>query len=77
MSQEPEFPFDRARRVTPEEHLRFKTAVVQQFGSKSPEEPYESVQLHPKIITWAKAEAQKRGVEYQMIINEILLEKVS
>jgi predicted DNA binding CopG/RHH family protein len=76
MSQDITFPFNRARRVTPEEHQQFKAAVAQQFGSKSPHEPYESVQLHPKIIIWAKAEAQKRGVAYQMIINEIL-EKVS
>jgi hypothetical protein len=27
MSQEPEFPFDRARRVTPEENQKFRDAI--------------------------------------------------
>jgi len=74
MSQEPEFPFDRARRVTPEEHQRFKEAIEQQLDVKLRDRPsvvqsgehYESVvlQLHPKILSWAKAEAEKQGVAY-------------
>ncbi len=84
MNQDSEFPFDRARRVTPEEHQHFKTLLAQQFGTQpdattAPEAPYLSVslQLHPKILDWAKAEAQKRGIEYQTVINEVLLRQVS
>ncbi|MHC0064008.1 hypothetical protein ACWATR_14065 [Nostoc sp. UIC 10890] len=32
MSQELEFPFDRARRVTPEENQKFRDAIADQFG---------------------------------------------
>jgi predicted DNA binding CopG/RHH family protein len=83
MSQEPEFPFDRARRVTPEEHQRFKAAIEQQLGVKLRDRPsvsqsgehYESVvlQLHPKSLSWAKVEAEKHGVAYQAVINAVLL----
>ena len=81
MSPESEFPFDRARRVTPEEHQRFKATLKAQFATKiqNDPEPYESVsiQLHPKILVWAKEEAKKRGIEYQIVINEVLLRQVS
>jgi|NOAtaT_7_FD_contig_71_2165182_length_418_multi_3_in_0_out_0_2 hypothetical protein len=36
-----------------------------------------SMRLHPKAFEWAKAEAQKRGIGYQSLINEILLEQMS
>ena len=87
MSQEPEFPFDRARRVTPEEHQRFKAAIEQQLDVKLRDRPsvaqsgehYESVvlQLHPKVLSWAKAEAEKQGVAYQAVIDAVLLQQVS
>jgi len=87
MSQESEFPFDRARRVTPEENQKFRDAIANQFGItprkrgrpvKDEEEKYEpiSIRFHPKIIAWAKEEAEKRGVGYQTVINEALLEKI-
>jgi uncharacterized protein (DUF4415 family) len=86
MSQETEFPFDLARRVTPEEHQRFKAAIEQQLGLKlrdrttaAPvDETYESVilKLHPKVLSWAKAEAEKQGVAYQAVINAVLLQQV-
>ena len=54
MNPESEFPFDRARRVTPEEHQQFKAALKAQFGTKlqNESESYESVsiQLHRKVI---------------------------
>jgi hypothetical protein len=34
MSQESEFPFDRARRATPEAHQQFKAAIAQQFETE-------------------------------------------
>jgi uncharacterized protein (DUF4415 family) len=36
-----------------------------------------SMRLHPKAFEWAKTEAQKRGIGYQSLINEILLEQMS
>jgi predicted DNA binding CopG/RHH family protein len=40
---------------------------------------YESVvlQLHPKILSWAREEAEKQGVAYQTVINAVLLQQVS
>jgi len=32
-----------------------------------------SIRLHPKVIKWAKEEAEKQGVGYQTVINEALL----
>ena len=34
MNKESEFPFERARRVTPEEHQKFRQAISEQFGIK-------------------------------------------
>ena len=88
MKKEPDFPFERARRVTPEESQKFREAISEQFGMKlrkrgrpvkNEEEKYEpiSIRLHPKVLAWAKEEAKKRGVGYQTIINEVLLERIS
>ena len=43
---------------------------------KSEETKYKKVgiRLHPEVIEWAKAEAARRGVGYQSVINETLLE---
>lgn len=87
MSQDSEFPFERSRRVTPEENQAFRSAIADQFGispkkrgrpSKEEEEKYEpiSIRLHPKVLAWAKAEAEKRGIGYQTVINEVLLEQI-
>jgi predicted DNA binding CopG/RHH family protein len=87
MSQESEFPFERVRRVTPEENQIFRDAIADQFGvtlrkrgrpAKDEEEKYEpiSIRFHPKIIAWTKKEAEKRGLDYQTVINEALLEKI-
>lgn len=87
MRKESEFPFERARRVTPEENQKFRAAISEQFGMKlrkrgqpvkNDEEKYEpiSIRLHPKILAWAKEEAQKRGIGYQTVINEVLLERI-
>ncbi|UBF24830.1 BrnA antitoxin family protein [Kovacikia minuta CCNUW1] len=88
MNQESEFPFERARRVTPEESQTFRAAIADQFGiklkkrgrpAKEEEEKYEpiSIRLHPKVLAWARAEADKRGIGYQTVINEVLLEQIS
>ncbi len=88
MSQESEFPFERARRVTPAENQEFRTAISEQFSidlkkrgrpAKEEEEKYEpiSIRFHPKILIWAKEEAKKRGIGYQTVINEVLLAQIS
>jgi uncharacterized protein (DUF4415 family) len=88
MKKESEFPFERARRVTPEEGQKFRETISEQFDvklrkrgrpAKSEDEKYEliSLRLNPKVLAWAKEEAKKRGIGYQTLINEILLEKIS
>lgn len=84
MPKKVEFPFEKARRITPEEVMAAETAIQEQFGinnssvgrpHKSETEKYQavSIRLHPQVIAWARAEAKKRGVGYQTIINEALL----
>ncbi len=88
MPNQPEFPFASARRISESEVIAAEKAIKQQFGInltqsksslKNEIENYQSIsiQLHPKIITWAKAEAEKKGVEYQVIINEVLLKAIA
>lgn len=58
MNQESEFPFERARRVTPTENQEFRSALVEQFGidlkkrgrSVKEEDKYApiSIRLHPQ-----------------------------
>jgi uncharacterized protein (DUF4415 family) len=78
----------RARRVTPAENQKFRAAISEQFGldlrkrgrpSKEEEDKYEpiSIRLHPKILVWAKEEAEKQGIGYQTVINELLLAQIS
>lgn len=79
-----EFPFESARRITAEEVAAATEAVKQQFGiepskrgrpAKNESEltiPV-SIRLHPKVIEWAKEEAQRQGVGYQTVINQALL----
>lgn len=67
--------------VTAEEHQHFKSLLAKQLGENADpvsEASYPSVllQLHPKVLDWAKAEAEKRGIEYQVVINEVLLKQV-
>ena len=82
--EDEEFDFSRARRITPEEHAMFHKAVEQKLGIKLPprgrppklaHERHRpvSIRLHPKALAWAKREAHRRGVGYQTVINEALL----
>lgn len=81
-----DFPFDKARRISSEEVTAARKAIEAKTGRKRPSRgrPSKSeelkfiptsIRLHPKVIEWAKKEAKRRGVGYQTIINEILLEK--
>ena len=86
MKNSEEFPFEEARRITKRELAAARKAIEAKTGmprpprgrpSKSDSEKYHptSIRLHPKVIAWARREARKRGVGYQTIINEVLLEK--
>jgi uncharacterized protein (DUF4415 family) len=88
MSSNSEFPFASARRITSEEVVAAEKALKEQFGieisrrgrpPKLQEEKYEavSIRLHPKVLLWAKAEGDRRGVGYQTVINEELLKLVT
>jgi uncharacterized protein (DUF4415 family) len=88
MKKKSEFPFERAKRVNPEETKLFREALSKQFcktlrqrgrATKDEEGKYDpiSIRLHPKVLAWAKEEAQKRGIVYQTAINEVLLEQIS
>ena len=84
MKKPREFPFERARRVTPAETEAFRKAMEAKLGTKRPrrgrppkgDEKYQpvSIRLHPRVIAWAKREAKKRRLGYQTIINEALLD---
>ncbi len=76
--------FSRARRSNPDERKRFRAAYVQTFGHPPPKrgpvhklasERYipTYIKLHPKVIEWAKSEAKRRGIGYQTVINQSLL----
>ena len=86
MKNSREFPFEHARRVTKREVAAARKAIEAKTGiprpprgrpSKPEAEKYQaiSIRLHPRVIAWARKEARKRGVGYQTIINEVLLEK--
>ena len=86
MRNSKDFPFDKARRVSAKEVVQAREAIKQKNRTVRPArgrpekpagEKYRrtSIRLHPKAIAWAKREGKKRGVGYQTVINEVLLEK--
>ncbi len=86
MKNSKEFPFEKARRISKRELTAARKAIEEKTGAprpprgrpaKSEEDKYlaTSIRLHPKVMTWARREARKRGVGYQTIINDALLEK--
>jgi predicted DNA binding CopG/RHH family protein len=86
MKSSKDFPFEKARRVSSKEVAEGKKAIEERTGKKrvargrpvkSAAEKFvaTSIRLHPKALAWAKREARKRGVGYQTVINELLLEK--
>lgn len=88
MKKPREFRFENARRVTAKETEAFRKAIEQKTGEprakrgrppKEVDDKFEpiSIRLHPLALEWAKKEAKRRGVGYQTIINEILLEKAA
>lgn len=60
------------------EQISGKTKKQVKIGRprKPEEEKYKKVgiRLHPDVLEWAKAEAARKGIGYQSVINETLLE---
>jgi len=88
MASPREFPFHKARRVTPEETERARQAIESMTGKprkprgrppKADHERYQpvSLRLDPRALAWAKRTAKKKGVGYQTVINEALLAKAA
>jgi len=87
MKKKKEFDFSKARRVTPEETETFRRAIENTFHIKRPArgrppkgpDKYRAVhiRLHPRILVWARAQAKRRGIGYQTLINETLLHHAS
>jgi uncharacterized protein (DUF4415 family) len=86
MKNSKEFPFEKARRISSRELAAARKAIELKTGAprlprgrpaKSRQDKYQptSIRLHPKVMAWARKEARKRGVGYQTIINEVLLER--
>ena len=81
------FPFEKARRITAREITGARKAIEKKTGVKRPARgrPAKgshkyvptSIRLHPKVLSWAKREARKRGIGYQTVINESLIKKIS
>ena len=76
------------RRVTPEEHARFRQMYINTFGKEPPvrgrppkhqTNKYRDIhiKIHPKALEWVKAEAKRRGIGYQTFINNILLRRAA
>ncbi len=83
MKKPKEFPFERSRRVTEKELSAARKAIEAKLGKPRPSRgrppkgaaKYEplSIRLHPRVVTWAKREAKRRGIGYQTVINEALM----
>ncbi|MBI4350806.1 MAG: BrnA antitoxin family protein [Elusimicrobia bacterium] len=82
-----EFPFKQAHRVTGKEVEMARKAIEAKLGVKRPSrgrplkgpEKYKSIQirLNPKALEWALAQAKHRGIGYQTLINEILMQRAT
>ena len=84
-----EFPFHKARRITPEEVEKGRRAIEQLTGQtrlrrkgRPPADPSRkykpiSIRIHPLALAWLKKEAKKRRIPYQTIINQILLREAA
>lgn len=84
MKHSKQFPFNEARRITPDEIQKARKAIAKKLGMKRllrgrpPKASHEkyhaiSIRLDPRIIAWAKKEANRKGLKYQSIINKALL----
>lgn len=88
MKSTEEFPFEKSRRISSKEVQSARKAIEKITRKKRPlrgrppklaHQKYRSIsmRLHPDVLSWAHSEAKKRGIGYQTVINQILLEKIS
>ena len=89
MKSKKEFPFNKARRVTPSEVEEGRKAIETLTGKarpkrkgrppKLPSQKYIpiSLRIHPDAMKWLRKEAKRKGVPYQSIINYLLLKESS
>jgi uncharacterized protein (DUF4415 family) len=81
-----QFPFEKSRRITAREVEDARRAIQDRTGEprrrrgrppKGPDWKYlrTTIRLHPRAVAWARAEAARRGVGYQTVINEVLLQR--
>lgn len=87
MGYKKNFPFERARRVTPEEVEEARLAIEKLTGKPRPPRPGRpaksldekyvmiSLRLHPEILSRLKLEAERTSVPYQTIIGKLLFER--
>jgi uncharacterized protein (DUF4415 family) len=83
MKNSNEFPFHKARRLTPGEVEKNRRAIEHYTGKprrpgRPAKEPHElyfpvSIRLNPKALEWAKRIGRQKGIGYQTVINEALL----
>lgn len=83
MKKARQFPFESARHITEKEAHAARQAIERKLGikRKSRGRPPKvgdkylpiSIRLHPKAAAWARRQAQRRGVGYQTVINDVLL----
>lgn len=87
MKKVKEFDFSKARRVTLQETLVFKKAIERTLHVKRPVRgrppkgltKYRDVhiRIHPVALAWAHTQAKQRGIGYQTLINEILMQRAA
>lgn len=83
------FPFERAKRVTAREVNAGRKAIAKATGrprakrvGRPPKKATDkyvpiSIRLHPVALKWLKAEAKRRALPYQTIVNEVVLRSAS
>jgi len=87
MKKVKEFDFSKARRVTPQETLAFKKAIENTLHVKRPVRgrppkgltKYKDIhiRINPVALAWAHTQAKQRGIGYQTLINEILMQRAA
>lgn len=86
MPKDETFDFSKARRFSETEREAIRLGIERKLGVPIPKrgrptKPHHekfkhvSIRLHPKALAWAKAEAKRRGVGYQTVINDTLLRR--
>ena len=87
MNRIKEFPFKQAHRVTSLELAMARKVIEAKLGVKRHSrgrppkglDKYKPIQirLHPRALEWAQTQARHRGIGYQTLINEILMDRAA